>query len=694
VAYNFDSFGHHGGLPQLLVQSGYRMYVHMRPQSTDLALPADLYRWRGVDGSEVLALRIDVGLYHTERDNLQTRLRDGVELALRLGRDVGVFWGLGDHGGGATREDLATIDRFARSVDSSVEVLHSTPERLYERLAPFAESAPVVEGDIQRVFTGCYTSLSRVKRRARASLARLVQCETLRAASWWLLDQEYPEDALGDAWRDHLFNDFHDILPGSCTAPAEADALDLYGKVDVSLRRMRLGALSAFSRAEPTLATLPVAVLHSSPAGGSVPVEVEFMVDHRPLWEGTWHTRIFDAQGRELPSQEEQPDSRLQCNGWRRKLCFLAPASSVGASHYGIERFEGPRTEEPRRPALDHALDPQSGLIHRLDAGDAGSCLAGPLLEPWVVDDPGDSWGTGLWSYRDVVGRFSPEGEARRVEAGPIRTITESRFRFASSRLVLHTVAYADWPVIELRLHLLWNEPRRRLKLVVPTVFREAGPLCEIPGGSVARPSDGDEHVHGRWLLLSGECEHGPAALGVVQSGQHGIDCKEGTVSLSVLRSAAYCHERREPIDGRPGVRYMDLGEHELRVLVTAGAPNFVRSYLPGLADWLDAPPVALAHWPFGAALESPGDNRQGRKPSTLLQLTPPSVRLVACKRSRDGAALIVRIHDTSGLGERAQLRLERPPTTIELTLRPFELKTLRVDRDGAWREADPVEET
>jgi len=169
AACNFDSFGHGGGLPQLLRLAGYTMYIHMRPQKTELELPADLYRWRGVDGSEVLALRIEVGLYHTERNNLRTRLEEAADLALSLGRDVAVFWGLGDHGGGATREDLALIDEFAGR-ERRVAVLHSTPDRLYTALAPLAKTAPLVTGDLQRVFTGCYTSLSRVKRRAEESL--------------------------------------------------------------------------------------------------------------------------------------------------------------------------------------------------------------------------------------------------------------------------------------------------------------------------------------------------------------------------------------------------------------------------------------------------------------------------------------------------------------------------------------------
>ncbi|MGD0782680.1 MAG: alpha-mannosidase, partial [Candidatus Aminicenantales bacterium] len=169
VAYNFDSFGHGAGLPQVLRQAGYEMYIHMRPQAGELELPGDLYRWRGADGSEILAYRISVGLYHTEYDNIGDRLEKGTALALEKGRDVPVFWGIGDHGGGPTRKDLDVIDRFRRD-ERRVRIVHSTPERFLDAVKEAGRMAPVVRGDLQRCFTGCYTSLSRLKRGAIHSL--------------------------------------------------------------------------------------------------------------------------------------------------------------------------------------------------------------------------------------------------------------------------------------------------------------------------------------------------------------------------------------------------------------------------------------------------------------------------------------------------------------------------------------------
>ncbi len=700
VAYNFDSFGHHGGLPQLLRLAGYEMYVHMRPDVNDLTLPSDVYRWQGVDGSEILALRIAVGLYHTERDNIGQRLAEGRALALRLGRDVPVFWGLGNHGGGATREDLRIIDDFMRS-QTDVQVVHSTLEQVLDSLQPWAATAPLVQGDLQRVFTGCYTSLSRIKRRARTSLAGLVQCEALCTAAWWQGQQAYPAATLDSLWRDHLFNDFHDILPGTCTEPAEQDALDAYGRVSHTLRQLRLAAVTDLFVGEPQQCDLPVLVAHTNLALDNVPIEIEFMVDHRPLWTGLWHTRLYAAGGEEIPAQEEQPAARLPFNDWRRKLVAMVEPPALGLQPLEIKRFAGLQESNPAVPTLRHQFDERLGLVNELYTSAGAQCLTGPLLAPLVVSDEGDSWGTGYWEYNEVTGHFELEQPPRLLFAGPIRTVWESQFAFRSSRLMLQTIAYSQWPVLEFRFLVHWNEPRQRLKLQVPTIFRDTLPQCEIPGGMIERPNDGGHHVHGRWLMMCGETAQGPGAVGIVNSGQHGIDCQNGNVQLSVLRSAGYCHERGQPLDRGPAFRFMDLGEHEFRLLITAGSPDEVLQRLSGLADWLDAPPVVYAHLRprrAGKRTESEGPANAGSL-STIqplrdfVSVEPATVRLVACKKAFAAEALVLRLHETIGRSCSARIKVAGLSDKIEVSFRPFELRTLRVERNGQVSAVNLIDE-
>ncbi|MGA2533308.1 MAG: glycoside hydrolase family 38 C-terminal domain-containing protein [Candidatus Aminicenantales bacterium] len=726
VAYNFDSFGHSGGLPQILRLAGYEMYIHMRPQSHELDLPADLYRWRGADGTEIPAYRISVGLYHTERDNIEDRLRAGVALALRLSRDVPVFWGLGNHGGGATRGHLRLIDAFIRE-ERRVRIIHSTPDVFADAVREAAKSAPVFEGDLQRSFTGCYTSLSRLKRQAVKSLGGLVQSEALAAAAWWLVDHEFPARDLREAWRAHLFNDFHDIITGSCVEPGEQDALGQYGKADDTSRGVRLGAVAALDRGAAKSPPLPVTVANANPSAVRAPVEFECMADYRPFWKGEWHLRLFRRDGREIPCQEEQPEALLPFNGWRRRISFLDELPGVGVSRYEVRAFEGPAgvdAGKKKKTVLVHRSDRRTGLVTSLKTAEGLECLAWPIFEPLVIEDEADSWGTGSGSYRKIAGRFKPEGPPLVLERGPVRTISQSVLSFKKSRIVMDLYSYPDWPVLDFRFRITWNEERRRLKLRIPTSLAAASVLCEVPGAAVRRPPDGQEHVQGRWLLIEGQVAGRAAAVGIASGGQHGFDFKDGEARLSLLRSSAYCHERGFDL-GAVGTRmrglcpprwkFADIGVHAMRFLVTAGDPDKVRAKLPGLADYLSAPPAAFAHLPAGADGNS----------TELLSLAPANIRLLACKPSWDGEALVLRLQETAGRRSRACLSIAAPgfdrpgpageemmvetaaprasrsrgkgkiPPRLQIPLafKPFEIKTVRVGLDGRWAEVRMIEE-
>jgi alpha-mannosidase len=682
VAYNFDSFGHSGGLPQILRKADYRMYIHMRPQEAELQLPSDLYRWRGVDGSEILTYRIAVGLYHTERDNIEQRLNEGAELARRLQRDVPVFWGIGDHGGGPTEADLERIEAFARTT-TDLRVRHSTPELLYRALRPYAATAPIVSGDLQRVFTGCYTSLSRLKRRAVSSLAEVVQAEAASTCAWWWNSAPLPAAELREAWRNHLFNDFHDILPGSCTEPAEHDALDQYGRASSLAREARLGAVASLNRGAHRTLYIPVTILNTNPSCTRVPVEVECMLDLRPKWTGTWHLALFSLNGREIPCQEEQPESLLPFNGWRRKVSFFADLPHVGAARYELRIVEGPprATDEAQTPDAAPETEPAPPPT--------------PFIQPIVVEDDGDAWGANRWHYNAIVGRFVPiQGSSVQIHSGPVRRTVEAGYAWNKSSMILRTATYSGWPVTEFTVRVHWHEHRKRLKLAIPAGFKPESILCEVPGGAINRPPDGEEHVHGRWCILRGTLDGRPVAMAVISSGQHGFDVTEGELRLSVLRSAAYCHEQGFALTDPPARKYMDQGVHEFRLLVQCGTPEEILDKVSGLADWLSAPPAVYAHLPIG--MPSSGKSLRSRTGDIeeFLRISSPIIRLTACKQSEDTRALILRLQETSGNTGTTTISLGGQSRSMRLSFSPFEIKTIRVSRNGRFHEVHMVEES
>jgi len=174
----------------------------------------------------------------------------------------------------------------------------------------------------------------------------------------------------------------------------------------------------------------------------------------------------------------------------------------------------------------------------------------------------------------------------------------------------------------------------------------------------------------------------------LIHDGFHGFDFQDGEIRLSVLRGAAYCHEQGFKIADRPARKFMDQGVHEVRLLVTAGDAETVRNSVAGLADWLNAPPAVYSHLPIGGA----DGARLGSTPS-FLELSPASIRLLACKQSSDGQAMIVRLQEMAGQAVAANLKFAGMATSATLPFKPFELKTLRLERNGTCGEADLVAE-
>ena len=407
-------------------------------------------------------------------------------------------------------------------------------------------------------------------------------------------------------------------------------------------------------------------------------------MDLRPKWTGDWHLRLFSLDGNEIPCQEEQPESLMPFS-WRKRISFMGNLPQVGASRYELRIHKGKKGDKRAPSFLKHTLDSRKGLITSLDAGGGRECLSGPLLQPLVVEDDADSWGTGRWSYRDVAGVFQPKPEGHLVlESGPVRTIVQSVFHYAHSSIEMRTISYAAWPVVEYMLRINWTERARRLKLSIPTRFRNGAVYCEVPGGALSRPADGEEHVQGRWCMLEGILNGKNTGFAIVNSGQHGIDFKDGEIRLSILRSAAYCHDQGFKISGPRARKYMDQGIHEVRLLVTAGDAEEVLRSLAGLADWLSAPPVVYSHLPIGATMSESEE---------LLRLEPRNIRLLATKQSEDSKALILRMQETVGIASKAKLTLGTRKSDLLLPFKPFEIKTIRLEKSGKCREVGLIRE-
>lgn len=233
VDFEPDTFGHNISVPEILSEGGVKYYYHCRGD-----LDPYCTRWRARSGKEILCYRepkwynADVN-YDFCGDLPFFCKESGLSVMMRV-------YGVGDHGGGPTRRD---IDRILDMRDWPIypTVEFGTFRDFFREMEKAKESLPFTVGEKNALFTGCYTTQTRIKTANRAAEARMRASEALNAASV-LCGGNDATAITGKAWQSILFNHFHDILPGSGVRETREYAM---GQFQRAMSAAAIGANSA-----------------------------------------------------------------------------------------------------------------------------------------------------------------------------------------------------------------------------------------------------------------------------------------------------------------------------------------------------------------------------------------------------------------------------------------------------------------
>lgn len=222
IDYEPDTFGHNANVPEILQGGGVDYYYHCRGID-----PRGPYRWQSPSGKEVIAYS-EPSWYQKAIDYREFAYYP--QLASKWGggnmKEFLKVYGLGDHGGGPSRIDLEKlVDMMSWPLFPTLKF--SRYDTYFDYLDTIRETLPVHVGEVNFVFGGCYTSQSRLKLANRLAELRLYDAEMLTAEAA-ALTGKLPQISLDRAWKNTMFNQFHDILPGSCVIETKEAALGYF----------------------------------------------------------------------------------------------------------------------------------------------------------------------------------------------------------------------------------------------------------------------------------------------------------------------------------------------------------------------------------------------------------------------------------------------------------------------------------
>lgn len=681
TGYNVDSFGHNGNLPQILQKSGLKNYVFMRPMPLEKGLPGRIFAWRSMDGSEVMTYRIPYE-YCTQgkalegyAERLKCELEDG-EDALML------FYGVGNHGGGPTKENIRSIHELDAREDMP-EMKMETVEHFFDTVRDADRQYPVYEGDLQHHASGCYSVHSKVKRENRRAENKLIEAEGWSAVAALAAGQPYP-DNFKEAWKGLLFNQFHDILAGTSIPSAYEDATWLYGRAMAAGQENLNYAVQAISwkvgirQEEGAFSAMrPIVVFHSHAWESVCAVDLEV----RGLVNDNF--RLTDSQGNIVPAQRIASEATV--NGQSR-LLFVAKLPAFG---YEVFRLYLNTEETPYFEPVDVTdqrlenghfrleLNPATGYVRSLyDKENDMEVLRREGGRLCVLEDKYDTWAHNIFKFDKQLGDMK-QVQRKVIEKGPVRSTVRVKYQYGQSYVIQDFSLYKDLDYIQVKVKVDWREHGTQLKIKYPVNFNFRKPTYEIPYGYIEKSANGEEEPGQTWVDFTGEHFKKPVMYGMsmLNDAKYSYCMDIDEMGLTVLRNSVYAHHDPKQLEEGEEYSCVDDGIQEFTYLLVPHAGSWKEAGITRIARDLNVRPVTV-----------PETFHEGPLPQkkSFLSLECSHAQIAAVKEAENGDGIIIRAYETKKQKGSAVLHVGFMNRTETLQFAPCEIKTVFLPYDEA----------
>ncbi|MEG4121648.1 alpha-mannosidase [Microcoleus sp. N9_B4] len=763
VAWLPDTFGFGWQLPQILRDGGVDYFVTQKLRWNDTTeFPYGAFWWEGLDGTKIFSMMsppigesiesVKMASYAFDWQ-AKTNLQDALWLP-----------GVGDHGGGPTRDMLEVAKRwkmspffpkleFAKAVDylsliesqflpevaessqesdvaksdkqeilralefSNLSAISATkPEsdvsesdnqenllvvetvgnlraRELSNLSPISDAnhsisqlktIPIWKDELYLEFhRGCYTTRADQKRQNRRCEELLYQAELLSSLATICTGAVYPKSELESAWKQILFNQFHDILPGSAIAQVYADANLAFAEVDRTCREILLKSLDAISAQislpnPPQPDAQPILIFNTLNWSRSEVVAVPLPDATDSAWQ------IYDLSRRRLASQivrGDRPQSQSKLLFWANNL----PA--VGYQVFWLCRENAqtvdnasasPETEKKTDLSkLTYGIAQKNTACQETHFAAAQMVLENEFIRATVDGQTGDlssiwdkvnnrevlnaAGGNQLQAFQDSgqywdAWNIDPNYEKHQlpapilkdiswIEQGEIRQSLRVVRQIGKSEFCQDYIVEIGSPLLKIKTVADWQETHVLVKAAFGLNVEADLATCEIPGGAIQRTTKPQTPAEkAKWevpILRWTDISNDGFGVSLLNDCKYGCDLQPNRIRLTLLRGSTWPDAQAD-----------------------VGVSEFTCAVYPHAGNWQEAGTVRR-----GCELNLPllvkvlpqlGKNRNKSLPAVgkFLDLSAENLVLMAFKQSEDDSNVwILRCYECHG--EEAKLELK-----------------------------------
>ena len=647
--------------------------------------------WEGLDGTRIPAYTptLDVGptRFYPEPFQETFRTKESYEL-LQIYRQI--ISEAQSHGDDAVwlhvwDEERKVDDEFVEAVWQERRRKDGKPMRFadpaeYAKAIADKSITAVHRGEINPLHTGVYTTRIGVKQASVMLENLLVEVEKWFAAAGTEV-LHFPELKFRDLWEQVFVLQSHHAITGCHTDKVRhrLDSLVLHTQRDLhELRTRAIHTLCAYINAPPRMDWRPLHVFNSL------------------NWQRRGVVEFRKPGGVQIADNDGNPVPVLN----RGDFCYFpADVPACGYNTYWFLVGGGQQPHEVQQN--EFATD-----CFKVSVQPDGRFTVTDKRTGTVITRPGEQWGDiiaredrgSLWckayTGAEVSSTITGTQIFRALLGWELRRtgeITAAPWQeFGSLTWTQAFFFYDKLPYFDLHVDLAWKGSGTELRLRMPLDEFAQSSVHGIPYGAVARfPYAADYAVQdGKSLVAGGDwpacawVEFGDGEYGITiaHTGTPGIQCEDGVMQVSLLRS---------PIDD-PEYSHnfylaADRGAHD------NGNHHYRFSFMPAAGDWR-----SNGSYRFGFETQNPllpyiGPARTGRSPlvRSFLDFGPANLICTAWLANRQGRKLI-RIYEAEGRetelvwGRVPERRIyhatpsgERLDLVEKIVFKPFEIKNI-----------------
>jgi len=686
IGWNPDSFGYNWNLPQFMLLGGLDAFITQKIGWNDTnVFPYRVFWWQSPDGSKILTY------FPFDYVNTIDNPFELVDWLRQFEANTGfqkmlVLFGVGDHGGGPSLEMMSRIDKL-KDLMVYPKIEFGTAENYIIWLRnQDINDLPVWNNELYLEYhRGTATTQANNKKWNRTSEVLLTNAEKFNTISSFKTPDNYKDD-LREAWKKVLFNQFHDILPGSGIREIYLDADADYriaNRLGNFVLKNSLNNISSeintskITEGKPVVVFNPLSWERTDLATVQIP-------------EGDFNNySVYDINGKEIPSQLIQKD-KLD-----RVIIFIAEnIPPLGYKTFVLKKTSKSIDNPIASPILSKETNIENDLYKvtvDLDSGWVKSIydknLNKELLSGYgnrlqlLGEDPREYE---AWNIRYSGIEFpSKFRKAELIENGPVRTVlrlTRDYLKpgvvkefptedFPNSFFYQNIILYKVVDRIDFKTDVEWWEDRTMLKVAFPFTSADTVATYEIPFGSIKRSTTlKAQWDKGKWEVNAqkwADLSNNDFGVSLLNKTKYGYDTRGNVMRLSLLRSSKWPDPTADR--GDHSIEY-SLYPHKGRV---EQSETVYKGY--------------EFNYPF---LTFISDTHKGKLPveNSFIQVAPKNVILTSVKKA-DGEdnALVITMYESKGVGSEVEITMQiHPKKIVESNFLEESGKSIENDKSGA----------